>query len=130
MKKERFLRVFRCVIRTFSITAQQPVRISTSGQALVKLGPLSNTMVKTGSESVNKRLRYRWLVCDHPKRCRPKAYRGDYNLTSCCCNAETRRLPPIWIAVQVYLVNTIPQHGSVRSYRIYCRRWSRRRSRS
>ena len=56
MKKERFLSVFRCVIRTFSITAQQPVRISTSGQALVKLGPLSNTMVKTGSESVNKRL--------------------------------------------------------------------------
>ena len=39
-KKERFLRVFRCVITTFSITAQQPVQISTSGQALVKLGPL------------------------------------------------------------------------------------------
>ena len=68
MKKERFLRVFRCVIRTFSITAQQPVRISTSGQALVKLGPLLNNMVKTGSESVNKRLCYRRLVCDHPKR--------------------------------------------------------------
>mgnify|MGYP003411996682 CR=1 FL=1 len=66
MKKERFLRVFRCVIRTFSITAQQPVRISTSGQALVKLGPLLNKMVKTGSESVNKRLCYRRPVCDHP----------------------------------------------------------------
>jgi hypothetical protein len=55
MKKERFWPVFRCVITTFSITAQQPVRISTSEQALVKLGPLVNKMVKTGSESVNKR---------------------------------------------------------------------------
>ncbi len=57
MKKERFLRVFRCVIATFSITAQQPVRILTSGQALVKLGPFANKTVETGSESVNKRLR-------------------------------------------------------------------------
>ena len=57
MKKERFLRVFCCVITTFSITAQQPVRISTNGQALVKLGPFANRTVKTGSESVNKWLR-------------------------------------------------------------------------
>ena len=58
MQKDRFFRVFRWVITTFSVTAQQPVRISTSGQALVKLGSLSNKTVKTGSESVNKRLRY------------------------------------------------------------------------
>jgi hypothetical protein len=58
MKKERFSPIFRWAITTFGITAQQPVGISTSGKALVKLGPLSNTIVKTASESVNKRLSY------------------------------------------------------------------------
>ncbi len=57
MKKERLLPIFQCAITTFCITAQQPEGISTNGQALVKLGPFANKMVKTGSESVNKWLR-------------------------------------------------------------------------
>jgi hypothetical protein len=85
MKKERFLPVFRCVITTFSITAQQPVGISTSGQALVKLGPLWNTMVKTGSESVNKRLRYRLPVHDHPHVFAPKT-----SITGCASYVRPR----------------------------------------
>ena len=85
MKKERFLPVFRCVITTFSITAQQPVGISTSGQALVKLGPLWNTMVKTGSESVNKRLCYRWPVHDHPNFFAPKT-----SITGCASYVRPR----------------------------------------
>ena len=85
MKKERFWRVFRCVIRTFSITAQQPVGISTSGQALVKLGPLWNKMVKTGSESVNKRLCYRWPVHDHPNFFAPKT-----SITGCASYVRPR----------------------------------------
>ena len=85
MKKERFLPVFRCVITTFSITAQQPVGISTSGQALVKLGPLWNKMVKTGSESVNKRLCYRWPVHDHPNFFAPKT-----SITGCASYVRPR----------------------------------------
>ena len=85
MKKERFLHVFRCVIRTFSITAQQPVRISTSGQARMKLGPLWNKMVKSGSESVNKRLCYRWPVHDHPNFFAPKP-----SITGCASYVRPR----------------------------------------
>jgi hypothetical protein len=85
MKKDRFFSGFRCVIRTFSITAQQPVRISTNGQALVKLGPLWNTMVKTGSESVNKRLRYRLPVHDHPHVFAPKT-----SITGCASYVRPR----------------------------------------
>jgi hypothetical protein len=85
MKKERFLPVFRCVITTFSITAQQPVGISTSGQALVKLGPLWNNMVKTGSESVNKRLCYRLPVHDYPNFFVPKT-----SITGCASYVRPR----------------------------------------
>jgi len=84
-EKRAFLSVFRCVIRTFSITAQQPVRISTSGQALVKLGPLLNNMVKTGSESVNKRLCYRLPVHDHPNFFAPKT-----SITGCASYERPR----------------------------------------
>ena len=85
MKKDRFFSGFRCVIRTFSITAQQPVRISTGGQALVKLGPLLNNMVKTGSESVNKRFRYRLPVHDHPHVFAPKT-----SITGCASHVRPR----------------------------------------
>ena len=85
MKKERFLPVFRCVITTFSITAQQPVGISTSGQARMKLGPLWKKMMKSGSESVNKRLCYRWPVHDHPNFFAPKT-----SITGCASYVRPR----------------------------------------
>ena len=51
----------------------------------MKLGPLWNKSVKTGSESVNKRLCYRWPVHDHPNFFAPKP-----SITGCASYVRPR----------------------------------------
>ena len=51
----------------------------------MKLGPLWNKRVKTGSESVNKRLCYRWPVHDLPNFIAPKP-----SITGCASYVRLR----------------------------------------